>query len=69
MNVNLKSHPGHAFVFLNCGPVQSVDEIDDRWSTVMSAMGWISIDDIDGLRRALADAEQAATTQPKEPPP
>lgn len=60
MRANFKANPGHAFVFLNFGTVQSVDEVDDRVLKVMDALGWVAADNIEGLRRALAEAEATA---------
>lgn len=57
IRANFKANPGHAFVFLNFGTVQSTDEVDDRVLKVMKALGWVACDDIDGLRAALAAAE------------
>jgi len=59
MRANFKANPGHAFVFLNFGTVKSNDEVDDRVKRVMSHLGWIACDDIDGLRKALEEAESS----------
>jgi hypothetical protein len=58
MRATFKANPNHAFVFLNFGTVKSNDEVDDRVKRVMGALGWVACNDVEGLRRALAEAEK-----------
>lgn len=61
MTAGFKANKGSAFVFLNFGTVQSNDEVDERVTKVMHALGWIACDNIEGLRAALKEAEAASS--------
>jgi len=54
MRASFKANKGSAFVFLNFGTVSNCDEVDERVSKVMAALGWVACDDVQGLRAALA---------------